>query len=69
MTISCPKCSQNDTTGENHNLIVGDKQDEILRAARAGTLHGWCRIHDTVPVPPAVQARIAANYEKSVRPA
>jgi hypothetical protein len=67
MTISCPKCSQNDPTVENHNLIVGDKQDEILRAARAGTLHGFCRIHDTVSVPPAVQATIAPNCAKSVR--
>jgi hypothetical protein len=60
-TISCPKCP----TVENHNLIISGTQDEICRAARLGTLHGWCHTHDTMLVPKEVQARIAANCDRS----
>jgi RNA polymerase subunit RPABC4/transcription elongation factor Spt4 len=61
MNIPCPKCSQEDPTTQNHNLVIGDKQSEICPAARAGTLHGWCRIHDTLLVPNEAQSKIAAS--------
>jgi len=67
MNISCPKCSQSAPGVDNNNLIIGDKQSEVCKAAKAGTFKGWCRVHDTVPVPSEVQKRIAAaaGCEKS----